>query len=182
MKNWKCIIILLINSYNPSLYTVWYRKKYTTTFMMHFASKVSTFSAISTRTFFMKYIVVCTTTIVHSSYNRYYETAKHFFLSKVRVEKRVFVKIKHLFSFGSLYKFPALGKTSWFMHELLSRKKLSYKNTTTKTFHKNILGSIWKPRRDSVSAPVVNLRICSNVTVTSSPSSPHFLLPAIKRW
>ena len=105
--------------------------------MIHFASKVSTFSAISTRTFFMKYIVVCTTTIVHSSYNRYYETAKHFFLSKVRVEKRVFVKIKHLFSFGSLYKFPALGKTSWFMHELLSRKKLSYKNTTTKTFHKN---------------------------------------------
>ena len=170
MKNWKCIIILLINSYNPSLYTVWYRKKYSTTFMMHFGSKVSTFSAISTRTFFMKYIVVCTTTIVHSSYNRYYETAKHFFLSKVRLEKRVFVKIKHLFPFGRLYKFPALGRN--FPTKILPQKLST----------KIILGSIWKPRRDSVSAAVVNLRICSNVTVTSSPSSPRFLLPAIKRW
>ena len=61
------------------------------------------------------------------------------------------------------------------MHELLVGRNSPGPDST-----KLMVGDIRKQRRVPVSAPVVNLRICSNVRGISSLFSPHFRLPAIK--
>ena len=56
------------------------------------------------------------------------------------------------------------------------------RNFTGRDSTKTMLRAISKPRRGSFFASVVNLRICSKVTVTCSTSSPQFFLHAIERW